>query len=358
MDEYFYGFEELPGPLAHALFANANHLSSHQFSVLLNMVRFIIDDCPVKYRPHFLPPILATLFTQMDQKVSSEWDMIEQRKTRTNQDDDLTEEMKDESILRQLTYNAVMMVASLLDPQRGGNTEDSKTSAQESLTKSLDPNESHSSSHAAESRSLPEPSNSMRLFILSSPTVLEPLILFCTHALRMRDSRSCIVIARVIRSVLPNFTGDEPGADSVREFMSTEVLKACITSVHEPYFVDLQKDLAQVIATIWVLYGDKTPMPKSIILSLPGITPEKVDKSWAKMVRALSGRQQRAIILDLLEGLRGVSISEQGKIDRRNPRRVRSEMQQRFMKVDEAPRKETLATDDGPDLGGVADMFS
>jgi exportin-5 len=120
MDEYFYGFQELPGPLAHALFANANQLSSHQFSVLLHMVRFIIDDCPVKYREHFLPPILATLFTQMDQKVSSEWDAIEARKTKTNQDDDLTEEMKDESILRQLTYNAVMMVASLLDPQRGG----------------------------------------------------------------------------------------------------------------------------------------------------------------------------------------------------------------------------------------------
>jgi exportin-5 len=196
----------------------------------------------------------------------------------------------------------------------------------------------------------------MRLFVLSNPTILEPLILFCTHALRMRDSRSCVVIARVIRSVLPHFNSADPAAASVREFMSTEVLKACITSVHEPYFVDLQKDLAQVIATIWVLYGDKTETPKSIILSLPGITPEKVEKSWAKMARASSGRQQRAIILDLLEGLRGVSISEQGKIERRDPRKVRSEMQQRFMKVDKVKKDEVGG--DGPDLGDVADMFA
>lgn len=63
--------------------------------------------------------MIATLFTQIDKKVTTEWDSIEQRKAGLL-DGDLTEEMKDESILRQLTYAAVVMVASLLDPQRGG----------------------------------------------------------------------------------------------------------------------------------------------------------------------------------------------------------------------------------------------
>lgn len=63
--------------------------------------------------------MLSTLFTQMDKKVTAEWDSIERRKAGLV-DGDLTEEMKDESILRQLTYSAVIMVASLLDPQRGG----------------------------------------------------------------------------------------------------------------------------------------------------------------------------------------------------------------------------------------------
>ena len=63
--------------------------------------------------------MLANLFTQIDKKITAEWDMIEKRKTGVV-DDNLTEEMKDESILRQLTYSAVVMLASLLDPQRGG----------------------------------------------------------------------------------------------------------------------------------------------------------------------------------------------------------------------------------------------
>lgn len=81
----------------------------------------------------------------------------------------------------------------------------------------------------------------MRSYILSTPFVLKPVILFCTHALRMRDTRSCSLIARVLRSIVPDFAGPSDVAVEVREFMSTEVLKACITSLHEEYFVEQQK---------------------------------------------------------------------------------------------------------------------
>jgi exportin-5 len=63
--------------------------------------------------------MLTSLFSQIDKKVTAEWDLIEKRKAGMA-DSDLTEEMKDESILRQLTYSAVIMVASILDPQREG----------------------------------------------------------------------------------------------------------------------------------------------------------------------------------------------------------------------------------------------
>lgn len=119
MRHQFYGFSELPGPLSEALFKDSEHLSSHQFSVLLNISRCLIDDCPVQYRGQFLAPMLATLFRSIDRKITTEWEIIEQRKAGMS-DGDLTDEMKSESVLRQLTYSAVIMVASLFDPQRGG----------------------------------------------------------------------------------------------------------------------------------------------------------------------------------------------------------------------------------------------
>lgn len=187
-------------------------------------------------------------------------------------------------------------------------------------------------------------------------------MLFCTHALRMRDTRCCSIITRVIRSLLQDFAppNDTPTTATIREFISSEVLKACITSVHEPYFVDMQKDLASLIASIWVLYGSSSPTPRTVILSLPGIDPQRVAYAENALLRSSSARQQRALILELLEGLRGVSIAEQGKIldSRVERRKTRSALQEKYMK-NEMDGQQTTKVDinDGPDLGGIADMF-
>lgn len=209
---------------------------------------------------------------------------------------------------------------------------------------------------------LPALSDSIRHFVLSSTEIFEPVMLFCTHALRMRDTRCCSIITRVIRSILQDFAPPHNSQTvvTIREFISSEVLKACITSVHEPYFVDMQKDLAQLIASIWVLYGSSTPTPKALILSLPGMTEERVASTEAALVRSTSARQQRALVLDLLEGLRGVSIAEQGKIlgSREERRKARSALQERYMSNEmEGQQTHKVDINDGPDLSGVADMF-
>jgi len=118
LDVDFYGFNELPGPLAHALFADADCLSTHQLIALLNVVRLLVDDCPVELRGHFVPPILATCFAQIDAKCSSEWEKLAHKQVAAADGDNLTDEMKAESILRQLTHAAVMIAAGVLDPAR------------------------------------------------------------------------------------------------------------------------------------------------------------------------------------------------------------------------------------------------
>ena len=120
LDVQFYGFTELPGPLANALFADSFSLSAHQVINLLNLVRYLVDNCPVELRDHFLPPILATCFQQMDAKITSEWEKLGQQGEIQAAAEELTEEMKAESILRQLTYSAVLMVADFLDPAKPG----------------------------------------------------------------------------------------------------------------------------------------------------------------------------------------------------------------------------------------------
>ena len=110
-----YDYEELPGPLSEALFVGASALTIHQTSVILTGIPAVIYNCPAHARAHFLPPLVTAMFEFLDQKVSTEWDRIEQRNKAAVPDDDLVEEMKDEAILRQLTNTCVQFVGRLLD---------------------------------------------------------------------------------------------------------------------------------------------------------------------------------------------------------------------------------------------------
>lgn len=113
---------------------------------------------------------------------------------------------------------------------------------------------------------------------------------------------------------------DPSTAHQIREFFCTDVLKSAITSLHEPYFADLQKELGALIAAIIAHFGSQTPTPREIFLSLPSMTPIQIDRAFDALTHPLamgqtpSERTQRTIVLSLLQSLRGVSIHEMGKI--------------------------------------------
>ena len=176
-------------------------------------------------------------------------------------------------------------------------------------------------------------------------SIVEPLLMFCTHVIRMRDTRCCGIMLRVFRSIVPDFAvteqseaaggssnnnskaGAAAAADNnpipaatasvVREYISSDVIKACITSIHEPYFVELQKELASLVATTVREYAPLTSTPRDVLLSLPDVDPTEVDAKIAFILRRdASPRQQRASVLDLLRDLKGVSISEMGRLSK------------------------------------------
>ena len=122
LGEEFYGCPDLPKSLSHALFTNACALSTHQMVILVETMRPIINNCPDVLRYYFLRPVLSELFEQIDRKVSMEWDRIEQRAETGSENDNLAEEMKDDSILRQLTFASVMLTNTLLEPQKRGGS--------------------------------------------------------------------------------------------------------------------------------------------------------------------------------------------------------------------------------------------
>ncbi|KAM0448650.1 hypothetical protein ACHAO4_008361 [Trichoderma viride] len=380
----FYGFSGLAAPLSEAFFSDSIWLSTHQQSNLLGLVRHLVDDCPVDCRENFLPELLSSCFRQMDSKINSEWAKLEQQQTVTvDGDAELKEEMKSESILRQVTYTAVVMVADFLDP--------TKPNSQPLESQTQNPDAQNDSGAAYPS---------LRKFCLTHQQIIEPLLLFCMHGIRMRDIRCCGMLLRLFISLVPEFGAasskrsqtqqatDGHGASippdsapippeiasAVREYISSDVMRACITSFHEPYFVDVQKELAALIAAVVVYYSPITSTPTDVLLALPNVNRGELERLNAYVAKPGSHtRQQRAIVLEFLKDLKGVSVSEMGKLNKsagfdgssHSKRPTRSKMAQGFMTSAPAPSDATnhkrgdaagdRATPDG--LEGISNLF-
>lgn len=405
--EPFYSLTELAEPLAEALFTDVASLGTNHLSPIINLATGLVQRCPPHYRRAFLPPLLNRMFISLDAKVSAEWDSVASTATKEGaagggqgEEDALGDEMRSESVLRQLTYSMVAFVPFLLEfekPPPGSAT--NATNGQG------DGGAQHNGSNGDQSA---EHANRPLVcdIVFSEPTILEPLLVFCTHALRMRDARCVQTICRVFRSILPHFvarpaTGGSPSpvppevAPQVADYICTDVLKACISSLHEPYFVDLQKDLANLITAILSLFSTQTNRPREVLLSLPGVESHRVDETLRDIRRMatpasdingatasggaavgasngpgavhLSGsssrleRAQRALVMLLLENVRGKSIHEVGRIGLSTtvpgPKKSsrKSATHQQYMEVQQ--QKPGIVEGDESGLDGVAGLF-
>lgn len=316
LNEKFYGLPELPDVIASAVYGTVQSLSSHQTTVLVNMSSQLIGRCPVELRSSFLPPVLIALFEQLDRKLNMEWAAVVHRTSQANEGDNLGDEMKSESILRLLTYNAIQVANSLLD---------------------IDP---------SLSRDDPILDSRMHKMILATPQVLGQILVFLTSALGFRDTRSCNTAIQILGRTIPFF--NKPS--EIQAYICDNVLKAAITSFNEPYFVDAQKNLASLIAQI-ISIESQSEMPRSVIMSLPGLSEERVDKVLKKIKGSKSAQEGARAVLGLLSGLRGVSIHELGKMER--PVVVKKEIREMDIAVDDA----NIRRGGEEELEGVAGMF-
>lgn len=219
-------------------------------------------------------------------------------------------------------------------------------------------------------------------------SVIEPLLVFMCHAIRMHDGRCCGVVLKVLRSIIPEFRGvdaqgqrlpavepvrnaplpdnfpiPEDTTIAVREYICNDILKACMYSLHEHHFVDLHRELGNVIAAIVANCSQLTQTPRNILSSVPGIQQQDIDECFAKITQqGTSQRAQRVLVLGLLKDLKGVSIAEMGKVQKstdfesaKKKASGRSQMQQQFM---EAPvNGQTNRVPNSPDLSSIAGLF-
>jgi len=195
LGDVFYCHQDLAHTLAGALFNNARFLSPNQLMSLLKLSTALIEGCPAQYRHNFLPPLLIALMRELIVKLTNEWEATTTRTETSANDDALDQEMKAESILRHLTHSCVTLVSNMVV----------KRSESAAPVKHENGNGSNGTNGQDVDVAAGGDSAALRSLVINDEAVLESLVVFCNHALRMRDSRCCSIITRVLRSLIPEF---------------------------------------------------------------------------------------------------------------------------------------------------------
>lgn len=140
----------------------------------------------------------------------------------------------------------------------------------------------------------------------------------------------------------------------------------------------MQKDLAALIVAILVHFSPSSASAspgggghgsdvdddaaRDVLLSLPGMSPGVVDRHL-ESIRGPAGaeRSRRAEVLALLEGVRGRSIHELGRVDGASGAvgrgKARSAMQTQFMVVDGGEGVGAVVRGGTPEEGSLVDLF-
>ena len=357
----FYRHHDLAEPLSRALYEYSTSLSVSQVTTLCHISQTLVDSCPANQLEAFMPPLLTTLFTQLDHKLTTEWNRLNESEQTGLEDSSLDAEMKAGSMLSQLTQSSAAMACAILRPDTQGEC---------SIYGSMLAYYAHplyytnldiltgAKGYKAETRIR------LREVVFSDATALSSIVTFCAHVIRMRCV-SCKHVADMFRFLLPEM--DRPQdigmpdhvVTELREFLCSDLLRAVLNSFHEPYFAGLdmaQSTFAALIAAIIYHLQRFTQTPREVLLSLSGMSRSEVDQALNKIRTTKNQKDRNGVVIKLLKKLQGVSIHEMGRIVAKTGHQRQKKAQPQYsMKMDED--KTRIERGGSPEPGALSNLF-
>ncbi|KAK9471000.1 armadillo-type protein [Dipodascopsis tothii] len=291
---------EIPGVgrmLWVALAGEVNGISLHAWRHLIALViRPAIKNCPVEHRQAFFSDLLPLVLKQLDIMLVEKWEMLTQKGLQVSgeEDEELSEEMMEEYLLRQLSGITERLLIDLIGP----------------LTKI--------SSTDAEKQKAGRGPNDTRTIVLSNFEILEPFLTICTHLFTVHDTRCSYNCALIFRHILPLILLQN---DAVDDFLCDVVLPACFKVLTEPYFIDVHSEASYVLTIIYTALRGKYRRPFETLLGLlPAVPPDVLIALEQELAAVKSVRQQRGIMVDFLSVINAVEETSEMDAARREAR--------------------------------------
>lgn len=285
LEETIYEIPGIAENLYKALAGDSAGITSHSWRHMTSLVlRNIVKNCPRHLMDTFLVEFLPPILRKLDEVLCEKWEKVYKTgiMIQSEEDaDDLSEEMMDEHLLRQLTAVVDRFLIDMVG-QLGGKS-------------------------PAESNPYGNPA-ALRETVLSHNEILAPLLSLCTHIMAFKDNRCSFNTCLIMRMILPEVLRKDVEVDN---YVCDNVIKTCIDILNDKYFADVHHEAGYVLTTVYTSLRAQYQRPYDVLAQLlPNVSQQSLVDFERRLVEAKSLRQQRGEFLDFLAYSRQSSMNE------------------------------------------------
>ncbi|KAK9480436.1 armadillo-type protein [Lipomyces japonicus] len=331
LEQTMYEIPEVGVTLWRAVAGEAKGISLHAWKHLVALVvRPAVRNCPIEFRERFIPEFLNVALPYLDMMLLENWDSLTRRGLtgKTEENEELSEEMMEEYLLRQLTTVVDRFLIDLIGPV--GVSADKKLQ--------------------------PKSRTDMRTIVLTNPELLRHFLTICTHIFTVKDTRCSYSCALMIRQILQYVLNQN---DEIDDFLCDVIIPSCFRLLADPYFSDVAGEASYILTIIYTVLRGKYDRPfRTILRILPSVSTSDIVLLERELAAVKTLRQQRGVMLEFLTVFNAVCEGPEGEVARRIARVRRDKERQEKWTISKKKAEQEAAVDNVLDSGDLVDLFN
>jgi len=289
-------------------------ITLHSWRHMINLVvRNIIKNCPLDYFDFFMPVFLPQVFAKLDELLVERWNIVYQKGLRLDgneSDEQLSEEMLEEHMLRQLTQVVDRMLIDL---------------AGQKARTSLDQRQRES-----------------REFILYNFEVLEPFLKLICDIISFRDTRCSFNAILILRHLSQELIG--LNNEKVDKIINDSVIPTLINLLCDKFYADAHSEAAYTLSILYIGERFKSNYPLQLLKNALGLSEEIMANFENVFGNCQRSRERKNCLLSLFNNARNEGND--------------TYLEQRNKMIAAASRGRKKNTVDGLDAGGLGSLFN
>lgn len=227
------------------------HSWKHMIHILL---RNVVKNCPIQYFDSFLKDLLLLCLPAIDELLVTRWEkIVKDGILITNEtDDELSEEMMEEHLVRQLTAVVDRLLIDLVGQLTSRGS--SNISNEQLATREL---------------------------IFNNSVLLESFLKLVVHIISFKDTKCSYNALLILRGVLNDILLKD---ESIDKWLCQEVFEILVGILTDDYYQDTHSEAGYLLCEIYITLRTKYSAPRVILQTLSNVN----EKTMANMERTLT----------------------------------------------------------------------